>query len=153
MNIFKKQNTTQSSQNTQQLLQNKFKKLQITIDTSNSDLFPELSQISSQKKEEPDLNFLNAISSEEKKPDKTFEMMPGWIYLTKNLKDNKTVWNPPLEIVNINTDNDTNREIILMLYSNWERYKNQYEELHGEEAYDYNHGTYYYEDYDEDIEE
>lgn len=144
MNVFKQQYATQSSQN-------KFKKPQITIDTSNSNLFPELSQISLQKKEEPDLNFLNAISSEEKKPDETFKMMPGWVYLTKNPKDNKIIWNPPREMVD--TNNDTNKEISFMLYSNWERYKNQYEDLHGEEAYNYNHGIYYYEDYDENMEE
>ena len=132
-------------QNTRIPSKNKFKKMETIIDISSSTLFPELSE-NNQKKETTDLNFLEATgtTNDEKNVDEPRESKPGWVYLTKNSIDNKIVWNPPSREEDTN-DYDFQKSFSQMTF-NWEKYKQQYEEINGDGSYDRTYGVYEYEE-------
>lgn len=129
---------------------NDFKKMETIIDISSSTLFPELSE-NIQKKETNNLNFLEAVAiiNDEKNVNEPREVKPGWVYLTKNVADNEIVWNPPSK------EEDTNdcdfQKSFLQMTLNWEKYKQQYEEINGDGSYDRTYGVYAFEDYDEEF--
>lgn len=146
MNFLNTQKTTTPSKN-------KFKKTQQIIDISSPTLFPELLFSSNFcKKEITDLNFLEAttVINDEKHSNEPWEVKPGWVYLTKNIKDNTTVWNPQLKEEQ-DKSGDNYQKFFSQMTLNWEKYKKQYEEINGDGSYDATYGVYEVEDYGEEF--
>uniref|UniRef100_A0A6C0BAJ1 Uncharacterized protein n=1 Tax=viral metagenome TaxID=1070528 RepID=A0A6C0BAJ1_9ZZZZ len=141
MNIFKIKNEPKQSQ---------FKKKEIKIDTSDSSLFPELSSYKNienqnQNQNQICLDFLSASNtvSENKSEEEEEKIIlkPGWVLLTKNKTDNTTQWkvSPEIEEFKLQIEINEKKEAISDMISTWQKFKREYEEIYGEEAYIYNY--------------
>lgn len=67
------------------------------------------------------------------------EFKDGWTYITKNTKTGKTDFythNPSSEYLNEPLFEELCENLLIKLNNNYERYKDQYEEIHGEGEYD-----------------
>jgi len=138
MNTFKIKNEPKQSQ---------FKKKELKIDTTDLSLFPELSSCKNIEDQKQNiLNFLLASNTIcEKKPeeeeDKRIILKPGWVILTKNKTDNTTQWEVSPEIKEFERQSEIKeRECAVSdMISTWQKFKQNYEEMYGEEEYIYNY--------------
>jgi hypothetical protein len=141
MNTFKSKNEPKQSQ---------FKKKEIKIDTSDSSLFPELTscknvETQNQNQKQNNLDFLSASNTVS---EKTLEeekekiiLKPGWVLLTKNKKDNTTQWefSPEIEEFEQKSEIKGRNEAVSDMIFTWRKFKQNYEEMYGEEEYIYNY--------------
>ena len=141
-----------------------FKPAQKTVFKMNMDdevLFPELATTIELKKTTSNLNFLEAS---QKTPTSEYNnngpLKPGWVYLTLDDKTNAVIQKKnddlsltfPLDEDHLLQDK-MNYAILTMIYT-WDKYRKNYEELNGEDAYQYNYcSSYYIEDTEYDADE
>ena len=137
MNTFKVKNEPTQSQ---------FKKKEIKIDTTDLSLFPELSSYkNAENQKKNNLDFLLASNTiSEKTPEEEEEriiLKPGWVLLTKNKTDNTTQWevSPEIEEFKLQAEIKERKDVVSDMISTWQKFKRDYEEIHGEEAYIYNY--------------
>jgi len=137
MNAFKTKNEAKQSQ---------FKKKEIKIDTSDFSLFPELSSSKNiEDQKQNNLNFLSASNTICKKipeeEDKSSILKPGWVLLTQNKTDNTTQWevSPEIEEFERKYEIKEREDAISDMISTWQKFKQNYEEMYGEEEYIYNY--------------
>jgi hypothetical protein len=119
--------------------------------------FPELLHKNIMSNSTSDLNFLEASQRTASSFEKKETLKPGWVELSIDPQDNSVIWRKH--------DNDTStidehtrfqanvKHVIATLIFCWERYKKNYEELNGEDAYEYNYCSYPTDDGEEDTEE
>jgi hypothetical protein len=132
-----------------------FKPEQKTVFKMNMDdevLFPELATTIELKKTTSNLNFLEASQRTPRSDDNdNSTLKPGWVHLTLDDKT-KTVIQKKNDDLFFPLDEDhllqdkMNYAILSMIYT-WDKYRKNYEELNGEDAYQYNYcSTYCIED-------
>jgi len=124
----------------------KNKSLSIKIDDSRE--FPEF--LHNNVKTTTNLNFLEAsqkivVSSSKEET----IVKPGWVKITMDDKNNSIIYKD--NDTHVSNENDIFQESVDRALSTmnylWERYKKNYEDLNGEDAYEYNYSSFYYIDY------
>jgi hypothetical protein len=112
--------------------------------------FPELFSKNEITKSTSSLNFLEVSQKTAQSIIKEEGLKPGWVELTLDKETNSIVSKKNETFLeDCYTFQDEVNRVILSLTLCWDRYKKNFEELNGEDTYQYAY-SYYFEDYEQD---
>jgi hypothetical protein len=113
--------------------------------------FPELFYKNETTKSTSSLNFLEASQKPMESIVKEGGVKPGWVELTIDKETNSIVTQKNKHLLDDNNmfQDEVNRAILSLALC-WERYKKNFEELNGEDSYQYIYSNYFIDDEQDD---